>query len=349
MSQSKKADPRVVIEDAWRSVQAYDAQHSTDRLAQDAPRFVDYAWKRFDPKTVLTVLMSEKPAYKALKPILFSGFCTWVVCPKRIQLRQHGMLLVGIEHMRWAEVLGRAAFAGRDIPNHDLLGDIMGRLRALGQDFYSDFYYPIGGLAQVVRSTTPRNFERSLAHHSKDALAIVWIMQIYDYHAKNLGNKELYWPASGGKGYELVRVLESAQQDKLGINEKASERRWKSLKSSAALIYAASTIVADEGQSLFEAICAGEATFEEHGDHLASWIGRARYAAETILGELTTPEIGQTNAALLPDITPEPTPEPPLSTVEKERIEAAFNRETINKGRREAERRRRLALTLGGA
>lgn len=341
MKKKGDVDPRTTVEQAWRQIYATDATRHANRLAPEAPRFIDYGWKKFDPATVLTILTSEEPTYDALKPILFSGLCTWVVCPNKNSLRQHGMLLVGIEHLRSAEEIGRKFFEGRDLPGHELLGDILGRVRVLGQDFFSDFYYPSGGLKQVLRSTTPGNFRRSLAKHSEAARTAVAMMEIYDYHAKHLGDTKRYYGASEGKGYKLVRVIRGGYRSELGISVELSEDRWLKLGVSrtAALSYAASTLPVDEADSLFDAICAGTATFEEHGHLLRSWVGRARYAAEVILGGLTKPEVGPINASWLPDLPSEPTPEPPFSEAERSEIVAEFDRVAKLAGRGKTERK----------
>lgn len=337
MKPNNSDDPRAVVEGAWRQILATDADRHPNRLAPGAPRFIDYAWAKFDPTTVMSVLVSKEPTYAALKPILFSGLCTWVVCPEKRSLRQHGMLLVGIEYLRAAETEGRRVFAGRDVPSHEMLGDILGRVSVLGQDFFSDFYYPVGGLAQVLRSTTPGNFQRSLAKHAEAARTVVAMMEIYDYHAKHLRDPKHYYQASEGKGYKLVRLIRGKHRREVGISVELSEDRWRKqgLHRTAALSYAASTISSDEGGSLFDAICTGTATFAQHGHLLPTWIGRGRYAAEMILGGLTKPEIGPANAAMLPDFLSEPTPEPAFSEKEQGHIVAEFDIAAILGARRE--------------
>ena len=320
-------DPRTLVEGAWRQIYTTDAGRHPNQLAPGAPRFIDYAWKTFDPKTVMKILTSEEPTYAARKPILFSGLCTWVACPMRHSLRQHGMLLVGIEHLRAAEAEGRKVFAGRDLPGHELLGDILGRVRVLGQDFFSDFYYPIGGLAQVLRSTTPGNFRRSLAKHAEAARTAVTMMEIYDYHARHLNDPKRFYQASEGKGYKLVRIIYARHRKEMGFSVELSEDRWRKLglSQTAAMSYAASTLPAGKADNLLNAIVSGTASFEDHGHLLPAWIGRARYAAEVILRGLTKSEIGQINAGWLPDLPTEPTPEPPLSAPERAEIEAEFD------------------------
>ena len=339
----KSFDPRRSIGASWESFIKTDAEYDQDRLPADAPRFIDYAWKQFDAKIVIRTLLSEQLAYKALRPILFSGLCTWTVCPKRDSLRQHGMLLVGIEHMRAAEVKGRAAFAGQGITNHDLLGDIMGRLRMLGQDFYSDFYYPVGGLTQVLRSTTPGNFTRSLAKHSENRNTSIAMMQIYDMHFKYLSDKAKWYSASEAKGFELVRKIfgEGRRQTPIGFDKLG--QNWKGSIENVALLYAASTIIAEDKQSLLDIICSGQADYAKHGQFMRLWIGRARYASESFWVNTEKPEVGRDNTELLPDIKKITTPDPQFSETERSLIEAEFDKVAILKNRKPLITRVRLS------
>ena len=328
-------DPRTLVEQAWRQIYATDADRHPYRLAPNGPRFIDYAWEKFDPKMVMTILISQEQTYPALKPILFAGLCTWMICPNRPALRKHSMLLNGIRHLRAAELNGGKVFAGSDLPGQKLLGDILGRIRMLGQDFFSDFYYPIGGLTQVMQSTTPGNFRRSLIKHSEAARSAVSMMEVYDYHAKHLSDPKRFYEASEGKGYALVRVIRGRYRRQSGVSVELTEDRWRKLGlyRTAALTYSASTLPLGEDDSLFDAMCAGTATFETHGHLLPTLIARARYATEVILKALPKPEIAQTNAGWLPDHNIEITPEPRLSTSEQKLVEAGFSKDAILGGR----------------
>jgi hypothetical protein len=336
-------DPRKNIGASWENFIKVDTAHDQNRLPADAPRFIEYAWKRFDVKTVIKMLLSGQSAYKALRPILFSGLCTWTVCPKRDSLRQHGMLLVGIEHMTVAEVKGRAAFAGEGISNHDLLGDIMGRLRMLGQDFYSDFYYPVGGLTQVLRSTTPGNFKKNLAKHSENTNIAIAMMQIYDFHFKYLNDKIKWYDASESKGFELVRRIfgEGRRETPIGFDKLG--HGWREHIENVAMLYAASTLKIDDKKSFLDVICSGQADYNKYGYIISSWIGRARYVAENFWVNTEKPEIGRDNIAVLPVIETFPTPDPQFSEAERRLIEADFDRIAILKNRKPGEMRVRLS------
>ncbi len=53
--------------------------------------FIDYAWDNYDPLAVASYLLSADDAFYRHKSILHEGFCAWVACPSRRQLREDGM------------------------------------------------------------------------------------------------------------------------------------------------------------------------------------------------------------------------------------------------------------------
>lgn len=335
MEQEDSSKPHLVLERVWGQLQVADGKGFPNRLGPNAKPFITYAWDNFDPQAVIGRLLDESPAYDALKPILFSGLCTWVVSPSKHSLRRHGMLLVGIEHLQAAELAGRDIFSSTNWPGFEVLGDFVGRTRVLGPDFFSDFYNPIGGLDRILRTPTKRNFRKNINKHSTAALTAVSMMEVYDYHTKCLSDQKLYYQKSEGMGYKLVRKIRDSRRD-TGISVELSKERWIKLEASrtAALSYAASTLPITDKLSLLDAICEGAANFEDHGKLLLQWIGRARYAAGVVLGDFTKPEIGRINLSYLPDIPMEITPIPEFTADEQNIIVTKFARSKLTKRRR---------------
>ena len=192
------------------------------------------------------------------------------------------MLLTGIEYLKDAEQTGRNLSSNFEIPGGDLFGDILGRLTVLGQDFYSDFYYPVGGLGQVLRCTSRAVFSRSIAHHTRFLNTVITMMKIFDFHAKKLSEPTVYYPASASKGYKLVKIINGNMHRETGVSIEISEQRWKESSSTCALIYAAHTVKDSNNVSLLELICRGEVNFETHGPFLENWLRRARYVSDEV-------------------------------------------------------------------
>lgn len=313
---------------------------------REAPSFIDYAWQKFDTKTVIEVLLDDHATYRAQKPILFSGLCAWVISSHDLSLCRNAMLLVAIEHIKRAEKLGRTAYKEYDAPNGKILGDIFGRLRWLGDGFYEDFYYPIGGLATIVDCFSVDGFRKCSERRATDLKISIAIMQIFDHHAKHLNNSELYYAASESKAYELIRLIHGQRNSDFGIGIEKFERIWKQSRGAAALIYAASTIMTGEGESLLDKICKGSVSYENEGDYLINWVRRARYASNTILNKTTVRDIVSINAASSPgslaDAMAEATPDPTFSDAEVQIIESEFNMKKILGARQRDQRRTRF-------
>ena len=282
LSKSSRA-ARDRVEKDWAAFEKIYGQRFPRHLTVDSPRLFDYAWKGFQPEVVLAFLGSTEASYPAHKPLLFNALCTWTVCTDRPSLRQHGMLLVGIEQMRFAEALGRKAF-----PNNDLLGDVTARLTALGRDFYSDFYYPVGGLGAILKSSTPKQFARSIVKHSKDVLTVIGMMQILHYHQLHYSDRKAFHEASMNKATEAVeRVFRDIGNAEWAVNRTEVKRRWLRLCRPAALSYVAASLRPAEGErSMLDIIRAGEASFEQHGSLVPTWLARTRFVLNTVLAPL---------------------------------------------------------------
>lgn len=78
----------------WSQLEAIYEKTSPSYLTADWPRFSNYAWDNFDPKTVIDILLSNKQTYEPLRDVLFSGLCSWTVAPNDEDLTKNAMMLV---------------------------------------------------------------------------------------------------------------------------------------------------------------------------------------------------------------------------------------------------------------
>ena len=316
---------------------AASKQAMASGLPVDWPPFVSYAWKDYSPQILIELLLSSNRSYAPHKGILFSSLCAWTVCPDRGDLRRHAAVIQAINYLRRAEAVGsKAGLKGTKVD------DLIIRMSLIGADFYSDFYYPVGGIDILLRCMSPKTLKNSLAKKSKDIDTVVLLMSIFDFHAKNLGNEGRFSNASLKKGTELVQtVFRSQRQAKPGaVNKDNADDRWKRLFVTAALSYAASTIAVGEAGSLLDVIRRGDADYAKHKGLIPQWMARARFAADGVLARLESPRYGEASQSYLPMVEPEPTPEPSFTPAEQAGITTAFSREAQLAGRLRAERTR---------
>lgn len=327
LSRPKDLGGKALVENGWAKVMADRARRFPSKLVAGEPRLIEYAWHHFDAKHVLHLLGNEGH-YNGHHRILFAGLCAWIICQGDEWLRQESMLRAGIAEMCWAEALGKGAFAS------ELLGETTGRLLYLGPDFYADFYHPVGGLARLVDALPAGELADRLFERSAEVETIVLLMQLFHFHADHL-RRPGFNKASLKKAAELTRAIfrdgpRKKVEGAVGFDE--ARERWGLLNGTAALVYAASSLVLEDGRTLLAAIRNSEATWKDHGALLPRWLARAQYATNGILAHLWEPAPAALHAAYLPPIKPEPIEPPAFHSEEVTQITHAFDRKRLLKG-----------------
>lgn len=289
-------DARAEVAKSFEEISAAYRKMFPSRLDPNEPSLFQYAWMDFDAKRIVSLISSDDPSYKLHKDLLFSALCTWVVCPHLNGLRRHGMVLVAIEAMCRNEALGRAAF-----PDEHLLGDLLGRLSPDYWDFYQDFYYPIGGLKALIRSTSPNTFRKSIERKSAGLPNLIGLMSVLHFHSDHLREKGPYLKASLNRATPTTAKVYGSGKGS-GWAADNIDDRWQKLKKTAAMAYAASSISVAPASNLLDTIRSGEASYADHGQHVTEWLRRAKYVAAHILSPMTKPDAARAAESYLPDV-----------------------------------------------
>ncbi len=179
----------------WSQLEAIYEKTSPSYLTADWPRFSNYAWDNFDPKTVIDILLSNKQTYEPLRDVLFSGLCSWTVAPNDEDLTKNAMMLVGIKYLCHLELLGRGAF-----PDQPIFGDAASRISPTGRDFFRDFYHPIGGLITLLESSSQDEFSERLFSASELTMNVVGLMTTVHMHVAHVAPLGRFANASTERG-----------------------------------------------------------------------------------------------------------------------------------------------------
>ncbi len=59
----KRGEPPVSAEQARQQLRAATQRMGQRRLPSDWPRFADYVWTRFEPRTLIELLIADEPSY----------------------------------------------------------------------------------------------------------------------------------------------------------------------------------------------------------------------------------------------------------------------------------------------
>ncbi|WP_156633814.1 hypothetical protein [Methylobacterium sp. Leaf113] len=293
----------------WRTMVA--GLEARSSLKEETPRLSDYAFGHFNPKMVIERLLEPDPTYFALKDILFAGLCVWTVCPYAVHLIEDAMVLAGISRMAELEEDRKA-----QLPQDALLADIVARLSGPGIDFYRDFYYPMGGLNRILHVRSPDLLQQAVSFASKNIGFEVEMVRVCHYHALYLQNTAGFRVAGVTRSGVAVSRLLKKIESRTSINPILRDNRPRKTVDpvncrkkaapyirSAALIYAASSI-AIGNESFLQMICKGNISFKEHGAVLLAWLGRAVYAANTIIEPMYYRESSADQIQFLPNIDP---------------------------------------------
>ena len=289
---SDKASPNRAAAAAWIELRAQIDARST--MGRGSPHLTDYALDRFEPKTVMELLLDPEPTFFAHKDLLFSALSTWTICPSQHSLVQEAMVLTGIDQLAELEKNHRAA-----IPQDPLLADIISRLAGPGIDFYREFYYPIGGLSRVLKAQSLNNYRESMAHAARDIGFTLGIMKICHYHSENLSSRDHFRPASvKAASVALATILDPhkggtihnhVELDELHsvkpINSENCRKKHAPYSRSASLIYAAKSVWAGD-KSLLDPIIGGSASYATHGVLVDEGFGRAAFIGPKIIGPM---------------------------------------------------------------
>jgi hypothetical protein len=171
---------RKLIE-AWQQIQARVSEQQLSQRQGTSKSFIEYAWNKFDPREIASILAAAGDSYYAHKDILYEGYCAWVACPSNVKLPQHGMVVRAALHLDAAEQFGREKFGGIG-----QIGDIYIRTNLIGPEFFEDIYYPIGGIYRIARSLSRTGYRSRLAKQSRGIQHGLRVMAIYHHHVDHL-------------------------------------------------------------------------------------------------------------------------------------------------------------------
>ncbi|TNC06261.1 hypothetical protein FF100_34765 [Methylobacterium terricola] len=315
--------PENSLEQSWYAFQEKIGKNFPSEKV-GSKNFFDYAWDKFDILEIISILCSEDKSYFGHKEVLYAGFITWMICDYNTKMIRNSMSLTA------SLCLDSAERAARDKYNNiGQLGDIFVRMFLIGPDFFNQIYYPIGGVLQIARTTSRRTFRKQLAKESLRKICANEVIRIYHHHVDNLSHDKQFGKPSLNKAAPLVWEVSGLSQE-LPAGRKI-KTAWYLANKSAALSYAASSIIVDKDKTLFEAICEGNSTWRKHGKYFDEWFGRARYAVEHILMNSSEQNTAKDNLYLVSHVDPIPFANKPYPQIYAEEIARTFKIKKVRK------------------
>ncbi len=276
-----KAEDIATLAASWEKCAA-SLDASVEPIDVDA-RFIDYAWRDFDINTVLKVLTHQSQSYFAHKPVLFAALCAWIVAPKSDILRRSSIVVEVGRSLKEAEKRALKAY-----PDSKAFASHLGRAAESGLQFYEEIYFPIGGMTRIIDAPSSKNYAKIFMKYSRNAPIAVEIMRIFHHHALRLDDVDRYRIASLSNACEVAVAIRGPKKTKEEVKPDRlnTEKRWRLLRSSAALAYSASTIAAAPFENLLHVMEEGAGSWKHHGHLLEECVRKALYAETFILSKI---------------------------------------------------------------
>jgi hypothetical protein len=269
---------------------------------------------------VIDILLSEQ-TYFAQKEILFSGLCAWTVCPHRPIVVQNAMVLAGISQLAKLELRTR-----RKMPDTELLADIIARVTGPGTDFYTDFYYPVGGLQTILEVGSPKILKRTIAKSSNNLDFVISVMRVLHFHAESMQGNADYRTASVKSACEAVSRLRKRTNADRALDPVNIARLYSPISTPAALIYAANSIVIDRDHSFLSIMRSGDASFASQGHLFTEWVRRAVYVGKAVLTPTFSRVSRDAQLGFLPELPPVAIAPPLMPDEEIQQIRLCFSK-----------------------
>nr|WP_321442574.1 hypothetical protein [uncultured Cohaesibacter sp.] len=254
-------------------------------------------WKQFDADECALTVLNEKSAFKHQRAILFDALLAWAstACSTQIRSAISSKILDIIRRYEEKIVMTSDRKSA-------LQADIEVR-KKLGDDFFSEIYYPIGGthaLHKGSRTTSLRSL-LSEAQSKKEILSTLKLIEISHFHAVSLADTERYRKSSLNISYEVLSSIADNTNSWAHAEENKKPRATYYKKSemepvmaergiSAVYLYCSQFVTLNENTSLFDYIFLRKQklSLSQLQEALRAWLSYVTFFKESILTQMNS-------------------------------------------------------------
>ena len=254
-------------------------------------------WKQFDADECALTVLNDKSSFKHQRTILFDALLAWAstACGTQIRSAISSRILDIIKGYEKIVVMTSDQKSA-------LQADIEVR-KKLGDDFFKEIYYPIGGthaLHNGSRTTSLRSL-LSEAQSKKEILSILKLIEITHFHAVNLTDTERYRKSSLNISYEALSSITDNPSSWIHAEENKKPRAAYYKKSemesivaergiSAVYLYCSQFVALNENTSLFDYIFARKPKLSLIGkqDAVSEWLSYVAFFKKSILTQMNS-------------------------------------------------------------
>jgi hypothetical protein len=319
---SKLYDRKELIAAAAAFADAIYNGEIPGRPAGETPFHTVCLGERFISNHAVKLLLDPEPSYFGHKEATFAGFAGWVIAPNQPNIRLELIALCICELLAKAEALALEEFGEESLILHDLLA----RYVYAGPQFLEEIYAAIGGMDQLSELGSRTTADHLFDPEKRNFYTICKMMAACHYVADTTAANETIQP-SVNKAVMTVRKF----TDSKIVSRASIYSQWAECRETIAWIYAAESIKLQPGTFL-EVLLSASASFDEHGNLMAEWAGRAKFFCDHVLRRMPDEDLYQSNLRALRDIPPRRFDCDALSDKEIAFVDAVFslNREGEN-------------------
>jgi hypothetical protein len=295
------------------------------------PSIVVSLVKQFDPEAALHHIVANSELSTPERYILFRGFCTWIIAPKRAALIRRAMLLTLSTIVATTERAYREKYG-------NVLGDVLVRAEPDTQWLYTRMLYPLGGVSAFLDAWPRYALRKALTEERPLVELVNGMVKVFHYHVKKLSDdrKSFGIPSLNKAAPILKDILGEATKGRMNI------AKWGQRRDAAAFSYAASAIVA--GKPIFlDQLLSGKLGQEEMDGPFLELVSKARFVAEEIFSKLDKKTGSFALQKFPPGVKARELPCPELSEEKQQLIADTFR---IKRGDKSAARTAAISTNL---
>lgn len=298
--------------------------------------FKKSVWDDFDPIIVANILLDNRNSYYFHKSILFDAYMAWMICPESVKLIQASIVLATLRGISRKEDKFKNL-----IQEIGALVDWYIRFHEIGFDFFTEIYYPIGGVRAFSRAPARFALRRRIAKNRNAVKTIVSVMEICHYVGSIIQPKNGRSPSISGamaifdsmkEGGEEFGSVRASSHAKL-LKGRALNDQLKSRRKTVALLYAAESIYFDQYDASFlDLILDGNISYRDGISVFPALIGRARYICYNIIPKIAEDyqksgrDIAGEGLSVLPIVDELEVSVPELTEQERNEVHQRFSR-----------------------
>lgn len=265
----------------------YDVVASKDR-------FYQHAWSDFDLPQVCGILCHPNSSFKGHKYVLTAALCSWILDPGRRQTAggreeqsegHKGTTRKRAIALAVAELLSNAE--RRSVKNalHSrFTANRYARITSVSPAFFTELYYPIGGLRTIMRSPTRVWLRKKLSRYRQSIYLSITLAAVEHCHFQAMNAGRTLERASLSKSATLVGIVLAASRNQdAPLADKVDTYHYRYVAKSLPFLYAAQSIDLPDGRSLLDAMMDGDWKIANDDAIASRWFGRALYWVQTVI------------------------------------------------------------------